>query len=156
MICIICVCLSENFKFIYLSSDWAVPVSVRDKYLHMLIHIICEVLYGIFRYIYSNSAGSVSVGDKFQFQFILIYVWVETFSLVQSIYLSSDGAGSVSVGDKSGQKVRSLAKAKCLSDSRKIEKDFKISTTTKSVFYENKRKPSVFPIKMILHSRTTI
>ena len=56
---------------------------------------------------------------------------METFSLVQSIYLSSDGAGSVSVGDKSGQKVRSLAKAKCLSDSRKIEKDFKISTTTK-------------------------
>ena len=50
---------------------------------------------------------------------------METFSLVQSIYLSSDGAGSVSVGDKSGQKVRSLAKAKCLSDNRNIEKDFK-------------------------------
>ena len=64
------------------------------------------------------------MGDKYEFQvqFIFVYICVETLNLV---YLSSDCAGTVSVGDKSGQKVRSLAKAKCLSDNRNIEKDFK-------------------------------
>ena len=46
--------------------------------------------------------------------------------------LAKDWPGTVSVGDKSGQKVGSLAKAKCLSDFTKIEKDLDFLRNTKN------------------------